>query len=215
MKGFASSLLRLAEKIMPREHAEWIGAMRAELAHMPSRAALTWAFGCVVAAIKRRLVPMQLGTLRIPRWVMFVEVIGSFVPLTLGWYAITFGQPGVLRHAWDLIDRTYQSVPGGTYIVTMLLTGIVIGLLGPVGLFLGLRYVFTGRALGNSVLGYTLIVVPLVYAVIATFAGYLVGPPDFAPIWSLTIVFTVVPVACVAHLMYLARPDDTPAELAA
>ena len=215
MSRLVALLLLTAGKIMPRARADWLAAMRAEISYLPPRAALSWALGCVFAAVKQRFFPMQTGTLRIPRWVMFVEAIGCFGPLTFGWYAIAFGQPGVLLRSWDVIDNTYAMFPGGPYILVMLISGLVVGLLGPIGLFYGLRYVVTGRGIGNRTLGYSLVVVPPLYAVLGTIAGYLVGPPDFSPIWSHTIVLTVLPIACVAHLMFLARREVEPAMLSA
>lgn len=204
MSRITNGFLLVAGRIMPRTGTDWFAAMQAEIEHLPPGAARSWAFGCVVAAIKLRLSAMQVGTLRIPRWVMLVEAVGSFLPLTLGWYAIAFGQPGVLRQPLSIIDLHYLPYPGGPYIMTMLFSGLVVGLMGPVGLFLGLRYVFTRRGLGNRVFGYALIGVPLLYAVVGVIAGYLAGPPGFSPIWPHTIAFLLLPVACVAHLMYLA-----------
>jgi len=202
----AAALLRISRKIMPAHRRDWAEAMHAESAHLSGAAATRWAAGCLIAAIKARLLVMQIGTLRIPRWVMFVEAIGCFLPLSAGWYAIAFGQPGMLRHPPHLIEQTYIAFPGGPYIMTMLLAGVLVGLLGPVGLLLGLRYVFTGQGLRNRLLGFTLIGVPVAYSVLGLIGGYLAGPPDFAPIWSHTIIFLLLPLACVAHLMYLEKP---------
>jgi hypothetical protein len=203
----ADVLLRISRKVMPAHRRDWAKAMQAESACLSGTAATRWAVGCLIAAIKARLSVMQFGTLRIPRWVMFVEVIGSFLPLSVGWYAVAFGQPGVLRHPLNLVEQTYNSVPGGPYIMAMLFSSIVVWLLGPLGLVLGLRYVFTGRGLRSRVLGYALIGVPLAYVVLGIIGGYLAGPPDFAPpAWSLAVAFMLLPLACVAHLMYLGKP---------
>ena len=195
---------------MPRERADWIAAMHAEVAPLPPAAARAWAFGCVVAAVKQRLVPMKIGNLRVPRWVMLIEALGSFVPITHSWFAITFDEPGLLRHPWRIVVDNYVSFPGGTYVLSMLLAACVVGLLGPIGLFLGLRYVVTGRGIEHRAIGYALIGMPLAMAVYGVIAGYLVGPPDFALFWSPTIVLGLLPLVCVAHLMYLARRDGGP-----
>jgi hypothetical protein len=43
-----------------------------------------------------------------------------------------------------------------------LLINSVIGLLGPAGLLLGLRYVLTGRGIESRILGWTLAAIPVV-----------------------------------------------------
>lgn len=210
MNRIAFLVFRLAGKIMPCERGEWVEAMRAELPHMSARAALIWSTGCVITAIKQRVVAMRVGTLRIPGWVMFVETIGAFGPLTMSWYAVALDQPGVLHYSWNTISTHYLPFPGGPYIITMLLTSVVVGLLGPIGLFFGLRYVVTGRGIASRMLGYSLLIVPLLSVVIGTIAGHLVGPADFEVRWSHIVGFfgfILVPMACVLHLMFLERPD--------
>jgi hypothetical protein len=55
MNRAAHLLLVLAARIMPREHAEWAAAMRAEAATLSGHRAITWAAGCVVATTWQRL----------------------------------------------------------------------------------------------------------------------------------------------------------------
>jgi hypothetical protein len=210
MNHVAFLLFRLAAKIMPRERAEWLEAMRAELPHMPSHSALSWSAGCVITAIKQRLVSMRVGTLRIPGWVMFIEAVGAFGPLTASWYAVALDQPGVLHYSWEAVSSNFLSFPGGPYVMTMLYTVVVVGLLGPIGLFFGLRYVVTGRGIASRRLGYSLVIVPLLSVVVGTIAGYLVGPADFEVRWSHIVGFfgfILVPIACVLHLLYLERRE--------
>jgi hypothetical protein len=218
MSHVALLLFRLAAKIMPRERAEWLEAMRAELPHMPRHAALAWSAGCVITAIQQRLIPMKVGTLRIPGWVMFIEAIGAFGPLTMSWYAVALDQPGVLLYSWKTMGTHYLPFPGGPYVITMLLTSVVVGLLGPIGLFFGLRYVVTGRGIASRMLGYSLVLVPLLYVFVGTIAGYLVGPADFEVRWSHVVGFfgfILVPMACVLHLMYLERREPAQPAFAA
>jgi hypothetical protein len=80
------------------------------------------------------------------------------------------------------------------------------GLVAPIGAFLGLRYVWRGRALDNRPLGYALITLPLLQT-LAGIIGLMVLPDDqFAGNPALFVLMTVLPVAGVVHLMYLARP---------
>jgi hypothetical protein len=218
MNHVAFLLFRLAAKIMPRERAEWLEAMRAELPHMPGHVALSWSAGCVITAIKQRLVPMKVGTLRIPGWVMFVEAIGAFAPLTASWYAVALDQPGVLHYSWRTISTHYLPFPGGPYVIAMLYAAVVVGLLGPIGLFFGLRYVVTGRGIASRMLGYSLVILPLLSVLVGIIAGYFVGPADFGVEWSHIVGFfgfILIPMACVLHLMYLERRESAQPAVAA
>jgi hypothetical protein len=199
----------LALRIMPAHRRPWAEAMLAESSYLPTGAALRWSLGCLLAACKERFSPMDTGDLRISRWVMFVETLGCFGFLTLGWFEITFGASGVVRHTADIVATYYLPYPGGRFIFTMLLLGAIVGMAGPIGVFLGLRYVMAGRALASRALGYALIAGLVAYALAGTL-GYFVGPPDFRGDAGFTLLFVLLPVACIAHLMVLARPAVPP-----
>jgi hypothetical protein len=189
--------------------------MFSEFPYVSEHERLAWAFGCVVAAIKQRWAPMNTGDFRISRWVMLIETIGGFGPLVLGWYLLVFDQPGIIRWTFADVERWFLPQPGGAFIVWMLYAGAVVGLIGPVGVFLGLRYVLFGRALDNRLLGGVLIGAPIALTIGGWIAGVLYGPPDFRPMFDVTFVFTCLPIAVFVHLMYLARPATPPALLAA
>jgi hypothetical protein len=202
----ADWLHAVAVRLMPIEHREWAEAMRAEAAHLPRAAALNWAFGCLFVAIKQRFVLMNTGTLRINRWVMLIEVLGCFGPATLAWWEFTFGPSGVARLDGNLVDRVFLNNPGGGWILGLMIGFAFTGLVAPIGAFLGVRYVWRGRALDNRPLGYALITLPLLQT-LAGIIGLMVLPDDqFAGNPALFVLMTVLPVAGVVHLMYLARP---------
>jgi hypothetical protein len=205
MNAVARWAFVLARRIMPPHRRPWAEAMHAESSYLPPGAALRWSLGCLFAACKERFVPLNTGDFRISRWVMLIETLGCFGFLTLGWFEITFGASGVVRHTADIVATYYVAYPGGSFIFTMLLLGSIVGIAGPIGLFLGLRYVIAGRALGSRALGYALIAGLVAYA-LAGALGYFVGPPDFRGDAGFTLLFVLLPVACIAHLMVLARP---------
>jgi len=138
--------------------------------------------------------------------VMLIETLGCFVPLTIGWLDLNFGPSGIIRHTPQIIERFYLSQPGGAFIVSMLFAGAVVSVLGPIGLFLGLRYVLVRRGIRNRTVGITLIAIPLALNVLGTIAGFLVGPEGFKSSFEVTLLFVILPVAGIAHLMYLAKP---------
>jgi len=202
---FADILLRLANRMVPPERGEWSRAMRAESAYLPESVRVRWALGCLVAAIKLRFTPMPTETPRISRWVMFIEAVGAFVPLAVGWWEVTFGGSGVVRLTSKNIHY-YVDYPGGTYLLTMQILAAVVALVGPIGLFLGLRYVFFGRGLANRVFGWVLVGGMWTYAFFGTIAGYLFGPDEWKFLWDQMLAFNLLPAAVVLHLMYLGKP---------
>jgi hypothetical protein len=206
MNGFiAGVLLALAARVTPAERREWARAMRAETACLPESERLSWAIGCFLAAIKQRFTPMPTNMPRISRWVMFIESVGAFGPLTVGWWEVTFGGSGFVRLTSGNIHY-YTDYPGGTYLLTMLCLATVVALLGPIGLFLGLRYVMLGRGIANRAFGWALVGAMWAYCLFGTIAGYLYGPDDWRFNWEHTLAFNLLPTAVVLHLMYLGKP---------
>jgi hypothetical protein len=211
--SLATVLLNLARRLMPRGREDWFDAMRAESDYLDGAERLRWTFGCVITAIKQRFAPMDTGSFRVSRWVMLVEALGAFGPLTLTFWEITFGGSGLVRMSPAIVEKVFMSYPGGPYIFSMQIVGGVIGLLGPVGLFLGLRYVITGAGLRNRALALTLIGLPIAAHVLGTIAGFVVGPADFG--FSLfgfglyTVMLTAVPIAVFWHLAILGRRAES------
>lgn len=202
-------LLALARRVMPASRREWMDAMRFEAGHVSKEERLRWAFGCLLTSLQQRFVPMNTGDLRVSRWVMFVEAAGGFGPLSVGWYLATFVAPGFIRWKGAALENFVSSNQGGEYILAMAAVFGIVGLLGPIGLFLGLRYAFTGRALENRFLGWVLVVIPVAAYLFGIVAGFMAGPPDFEYSMNsflIFIAFTAVPAGVVYHLMSLARP---------
>jgi hypothetical protein len=127
---------------------------------------------------------------------------------------LTVGPSGVLRHTPEIITKFYLPYPGGAFIVVMLFAGAMVSILGPIGVFLGLRYVWSGRGLENRALGMVLMLIPIALSVSGSIAGFLVGPPNFGVSFDNALLFVVLPVLGIAHLLYLARRDGMPAAVA-
>jgi hypothetical protein len=158
---------------------------------------------------------MTTGDYRVSSEVMLVEAIGSFGPLTLGWFEIVFGGSGIVRLTDGIIDRNFLAYPGGRFMLVMMFVNSVVGLLGPIGLLLGLRYVVNGRGIESRMLGWTLTVVPVVVNLVGTVAGRFWGPQDFHVPLSFTFLFAWLPAAVMLHLTCLARPSPPSAQVAA
>jgi hypothetical protein len=214
--NLAAFLLSLARRLMPPGREDWFDAMHAESRYLDGAERVRWAFGCFTTAIKQRFAPMDTGSFRVSRWVMLVETLGAFGPLTHAWWAITFDQPGLLRMSPATIEKMflhYPGDPGGPYVLAMLIVGAVVGLFGPIGLFLGLRFVITGAGLRNRALALTLMGVPIIALVLGTIAGFVVGPADFGlgtfGHWFGIVMLAAMPVAVIWHLAILGRRAES------
>ena len=162
---FANLLLDAARRLLPWERRDWTAAMRAEADHVPEDELLRWALGCFLAAIKQRFAPMPTGGHRV------------------------LGGSGLVRLTDSIIERNFRAVPGGSYILVEMFVNSVIGLPGPAGLFLGLRYVFTGRGLQKRIIGWTMAGILVVANLVGTIAGKFWGPPDFHAPMTFTFLF--------------------------
>lgn len=209
MNRLASIYIRLAARLMHEQrNGDWARAMRSELEHISEGEQIDWALGCLIAAIKRRLTPMQNGTLRVSRWVLLFELLVCFLPITIGWFDIVLGPSGVSR--WDsrLIEQHFLGTALGTSILAMMIGGAIIWLAGPIGLCLGLRAVATGTGLRSRRLGISMIAGILAYAVASLILRLFGGPGAYAATVDFLILIVVLPIAAIAHLMYLATPAD-------
>jgi hypothetical protein len=207
--GLTTALLALAQRLAPGERREWAEAMRAEMAYLPSAARLRWAFGCVVAAIKLRFTPMQTGSLRINPWLMTVESLVCFGSTTAIWWVANFGSMGVLTHDLAGFERYLVGVlrePDAQRVIWALYGYAVCSLVGPVGMFLGLRYALLRRGLRNRVMGYALVAAAIAMSLIGTLSTFWIGKGDWSERIPLIVQFTILPAAGILHLMYLGRP---------
>ncbi len=205
----------MARWLLPPERRDWADAMRAEADYVSQGERLCWALGCVWTALKLRFDPMNTGDYRVSRGVMLVEAIGAFGPLTLAWFEIVFGASGLVRLSGAIIDKYFLAYPGGSYILVMMFVNGVVGWLGPIGLFLGLRYVLTGRGIEGRTLGWVLTGVPVAANLLGTVAAKFWGPPDFHVPLTFTFLFAWLPAAVILHLMWVARPVPPSAPLTA
>ncbi|HTP40160.1 MAG TPA: hypothetical protein VMI92_11365, partial [Steroidobacteraceae bacterium] len=155
--GLADVLLDLARRLLPAERRNWASAMRAEADQVPQEERLRWATGCVWTAVKMRAYSMNTGSYRVSRGVMLVEAIGAFGPLTFAWYEVVSGLPGVARNSG--------------HIQAMWMLSAVVDLLGPIGLFLGLRYVLAGKGIQQRTFGWTLAAVPVAANLVGAASG--------------------------------------------
>lgn len=204
----AAALVRATAAWLERtSRSQWGRAMRAELEHIDGDyEALRWACGCTLAAITLRRTDMDMGTLRVSRFVLALEMALCFVPLTLGWFDIVFGMSGVAWLDMDMVEL-YLSTTTGVAVLTTILAWAVLGLVGPLGLVIAARQIALGRSLPRGLLSSMLVAGPIGVGAVYLAAGFVTGSE-----WSIErvgfyVLFVAVPLAGAIHLVYLGRPQ--------
>ena len=187
---------------------DWGRAMRAEIEHIEGDwQALRFACGCAWAAITLRSTAMDLGNLRVSRFVLALEMALCFVPLTLGWLDVLFGQSGVAWLDAAAVERYYLVNTDGVAALAKQLVGAAVGVLGPVGLIVAVRHLVLGRALHHGMLGVLLIAGPIALAVVYV-AANLATDTSWSTEWAgFYVLFVALPLAGAAHLLILGRSN--------
>lgn len=193
--SFMNTLRRIAEKtvdhamrILPPSRREWGQSMRAELDHVASKHLIAWAFGCALTSYTERLKAMNHSSLLVSKWVVGLEALLCFGPLSLLWFAavarlnLFFGEP------WILFD---------TAIITI----------APLSLILAFRFVLFDRHPSRPLMR-TLSITSLAIGVIMIIGKY--SRPGQAFLWSevewsLPVLASFLPALCCWHLSMFAK----------
>lgn len=207
MSQLISLCMRLAASLLGKDGSEWLQAMYAELDHVPANERLVWSLGCVMAALKRRFQSMRTGNLQISRGVLLLELLMCFLPITLGWWDAVFGQSGVLGLNQSVIEQHFLATPVDRIILGMMIGAAIVGLAGPIGLFLTSRAAITGAGLKNRPLGIAMIGGVTIFIVASILLRVLAGPGAYAATPSFILLIGLLPALGIAHLMYLSRAE--------
>ena len=203
----ATALVQLTAAWLERtSRGEWGRAMRAELEHIDGDyEALRWACGCAFAAISLRRTDMDLGTLRVSRFVLALEMALCFAPLTFGWFDVVVGNSGVAWLDMASIQRYYLGTTEGVAALAKMFAGALIGVLGPLGLIVAVRHIVFGRALQRGWVSSAMIAGPIVLGVVYVTAN-LADDTRWWPAWiGFYVMFVALPAMGAAHLLYLGR----------
>ena len=186
--------------LMPEEQAEWAAAMRSEMLNLEGDyAAAAWAFGCLAVAIRTRINTMNVGDLRISKWVLVLEVACCFLPLTLFWLLL------LLDRFDPAIVTDFVVAPDDTFVLVYLLSMAVLGACGLIGLFVAFQYIALGRSVRHYPLGVLIVGITLL-GIVHTGSKLVLGGPG---IWLLgVLLYVILPVVGVAHLRYLANENE-------
>lgn len=203
MSRLESFLTRATSWLLRNEQAEWARAMRTELHHVDASERTSWAFGCLLAALKLRIAGMENGTLRVSPWVLLLELGLCFLPLTLGWFDTVFGGSGVWRLNATIVDRYFLDTPANTSIFGMMIGGAIVGLIGPIGVVLGLRAAIKGVGLRHRALGYGMIGALAAYIAASVSLRLVAGPGAYAASVEFIVLMFLLPATGLLHLLHL------------
>jgi hypothetical protein len=193
----AMVLLQAAARILPPTRSEWARDMRAELDHVESDgAALSWAIGCVWASLWERANAMLNSNGQISKWVLALEWLVCFAPLTLLWgVAVSF-----------IVSR--ENIPLETIVQTSVAT------LAPIALIVSMAATFAGssarftRFARPLAIGFAL--VSILQLVNAATDGRL-NLQWFEINSSLFVLFGLLPLFGCLHLVHLSRAPSATA----
>jgi TRAP-type C4-dicarboxylate transport system permease small subunit len=166
--------------------------MRNEVQHISNNhAALKWALGCVFASYRERLRTMIARNPRISRWVLVLEMLVCFTPLT--WLCLaTFAN--------------LSRMEGKTGIVAL-----TVAAAGPIGLVVAFKVVVLNRPSLTKLAMAALCILAAWTGL--TYSLQLLAEPEPASHWREFVLIALLPALGIAHLLYLAsRPRN---ELAA
>jgi hypothetical protein len=153
------------------------------------RVALGWACGCLLASMNERVKSMIASNHERSRWLLVVEMMACFVPLTI---------------AWSFFLADFLNAPSGPSVYALF---AVLGVLGPIGLISALWLIFLRRSISRW-FGVTLTVGLLLLTCVLTVAF---GRFELAALSVLRdiLLIAVLPTLGAAHMIVLGRREST------
>jgi hypothetical protein len=186
----AQALARHAVRISPPQRAQWSRAMANEMDHLPTQASkLAWAFNCLAVSYTERVRIMSRNILSLSRWVLALEMLLCFLPLTGMCYAV-------------IVTAFYGFYQPLNAVLLCAATAV-----GPYGLFITVRHGILGRAVKSRLTPPLLCGLALwnLLAYTSQFAGQ--GAPLSA--WREVLLCAVFPALGSFHLWNILAPRRT------
>lgn len=183
-RRIASALVTHAAHILPLQRREWSSAMISEVDHLPSAgAAIRWAMGCIITGYIERI-RMSRSMRHVSRWVLSLEMLLCFVPVTWLFAAVISSS-----------IRVMPSPPTALLFVSATLVG-------PIGLLMAAKTLVFRRAVGRITSA------ALCVLALWTFATYLAlisrHPGALSSDWREIVLIAVLPGLAAAHLAFMA-----------
>lgn len=213
----ALSLTAHAARILPPERREWSQAMIAEVDHSPNAgAAMRWAMGCIFAGYMERVRSMSRRIGQLSRWVLSLEMLLCFAPLTIAWLDGLFGVSGIIPLSMNVAHRHSVGVPGGTLILPAAIARVILATVGPISFIAAFRLLVLGRSMRGKWLRVAMVTCPILYGLLDVYLRFAFGGSgafrfDTVDFWSGMLLLTVLPTIGVAHLLRLgplSSPDE-------
>ena len=182
----ARGLLKHAAMVSPGERAEWAQAMSNELDYLsPDMSAIGWAFGCLSVCYSERIRAMVRPFESPPRWVLVLEMLVCFLPLTLLFSAVV-----------------QRGLHGGFTPQAALLYGSAT-ILGPLGLAAALRSIFAKSAGMNraAIAGLCLLAAWTLAAYSTQILTF--GQTHLSDWWREFVLIAVLPILAVLHVAFI------------
>lgn len=187
------AVVSFAAHLLPTERTEWAAAMVAEVRHCGRDGdAVAWALGCVIAALRERILSMVKGNLRISTWVAAPEMLLCFAPLTIACVDALKALSGTLQHP----------ASGGSTAVAVLIMVVALAAIGPVGLVGAFRLLFNAQPIRARWLRVAVVAGPILNGVL------IIGSQPF-DVWSGLVLLSVLPALGAAHLIHLSSGVST------
>ena len=183
----ARALAAHAAWILPDGRQAWSRAMLHELHYLPNAAtAIRWALGCVLAGYINRINTMNHSLKHVSRWVLSLEALLCFGPVTwLCLAVLSFSMKG----AWSAADASLY---------------ISATLIGPLGLVIAGRVLLLGQAAGRTASAAMCVLASWTFL---AYSGLIVRNEGglSSDGWRSFVLIALLPAVASAHLLYLTR----------
>lgn len=182
----ARRFVKHAAMALPKERADWAQAMINELDYLPpDLSAVRWALGCIFVSYSQRMHAMIRSLQSLPRWLLGLEMLVCFLPLTLLFSSVILTG---LRGGFDL------------QVCLLYCSGAV---LGPLGLLAALRAMFfkSGGISRAAIAGLCLLTAWTLAAYSAQILTF--GQSHLSDWWREFVIIAVLPAFAVIHLVFI------------
>lgn len=183
-RSAATWIARHAGAVLLPHRPDWAKAMASEVDHLSSdSAAFHWAIGCLIASYRERIKITLTRNLYVSRWLMSLEMLVCFVPLTwLGTTVLYVYATGNLPTQEAFLNLSAAAI-------------------GPIGLAAALwAIVFKRSAFGNGVI---LTLCILAGWTVLSFSALALGGMGTISNWREFFLIVLLPSIGTAHLIYV------------
>jgi len=193
LRRWAIRLARHAATVMPESRGEWAAAVSSELHAIPADyAALRWALGSVTTSYKERVRMMSVGSLRISRWMLALESLICFLPVTLLGVGVVF------------------ATEAGNKPEILALVLLSAAAIGPIGLSVAFRIVVLQRT-HLSRIAVAVMCVFAAWTLLAYFGTMItVSRLEATQWWREAFLIALLPAIGAAHLAFVSRQPNGP-----